>query len=411
MKKMIIFCMMIFVLIAAVSCFAAPVTNGGYTLNIPDEYKDLLVVETPENDENAMLFTVSEKESIEAAKKQGSDDNGAGWLFSIGKVTEAEGHEMLCVDMSGADIFAKDADGNYFVLYHPTDVRMVREDYSAPDVAKNWTMLNEWASTVKDSFVADNAGLTADKHGNTVLDVYLSRLMYRDNENYTVSTLEHGPMEPKGVKAADYVAPLTRGVEYVIVDEEAPDGEYVVLSFPEDDIRFDFFLSSGKENYIRQVWSNEQNEMLYKAVFADENVKATDVMHDLYNDMVLANTLGYTADDMIGTWVEKIAGRGTIEITKDEASRQYNVKIHWSASAYQMYYWEMTANVAWNGVTLNYENGKHTIITFTSETESTEEVVYENGTGSFELLSTYELVWHDDIDHAGDDTVFVNTGK
>ena len=137
MKKMIIFSLMIFVLMAALSCYAAPVTNGGYTLNIPDKYEDLLVVEKSENDENAMLFTVSEKESIEAAKKQGYGDSGAGWLFSIGKVTEKEGHEMLCVDMSGADIFAKDAEGNYFVFYHPTDVRMVREDYSAPDVAKN----------------------------------------------------------------------------------------------------------------------------------------------------------------------------------------------------------------------------------------------------------------------------------
>lgn len=32
-----------------------------------------------------------------------------------------------------------------------------------------------------------------------------------------------------------------------------PDGEYVVLSLPDEELRFDFFRAEGKENLIREV--------------------------------------------------------------------------------------------------------------------------------------------------------------
>ena len=176
---------------------------------------------------------------------------------------------------------------------------------------------------------------------------------------------------------------------------------------PEMDIRFDFFFQEGKENYIRQVWSNDQYEQLYKAEFEDETIKASEIMHDFYREVVQYNSLGYTADDMVGTWAEKFAGRGNIEIQKAAEEGKYDIKIHWSASAYQMAYWEMTAEVTGNGAELRYENAKHSLLTWESEDKMTEEVQYTDGKGTFDLLSTYEVVWNDEIDHAGDDTVFI----
>ena len=158
--------------------------------------------------------------------------------------------------------------------------------------------------------MTENEGLTPEKFSYTTLDSYLARIVYSDDQDYTVSTLEYGRQLPNGIKAADYLAPLTEDVIYTIVhDEEAPDGEYLVLNFEDIDLRYDFFFMEGKENYIRQVWFNNENELLYKAEFKDENIKASEVMNDFYHELVLRNSLGYTPDDMVGSWAEKIAGR------------------------------------------------------------------------------------------------------
>ena len=99
--------------------------NEGMKLLIPLEYDELLVTEVPENSPDGTLFTVSEKASVEAA---GGED-GAGRLFSIVRISKEKMQEMRCDDMSGNEIFARDADENYYVYRHPTDVRFFRESY------------------------------------------------------------------------------------------------------------------------------------------------------------------------------------------------------------------------------------------------------------------------------------------
>ena len=415
MKKFMFLFIAALMLIFAMNCFAeetpAAYTNGGLKLSVPAEYADLLIIEMPENDEKNMLFSVSEKESVDAAQKLGYTWSGAGWLFGIGTVDEEKYHEMLCGDMTGVEVFAKDGNGTYYMFYHPTDVRMVREDnsYMAKDMEK-WGELNQWAYSMRQTFIDDN-GLTSETHTNTVPDMFLARLMYHEDENYTVSTTEYGPMEPHGVKAADIIAPLFNNVTFkYLPGEEAPDGEYVVLSFPDEDLRIDFFFPEGYENYVRAVWNNGQTEELLLAEVSDENIKASAVMNDLYHEMVLANSLGYTPDDLIGTWAEKIAGRGSIEISKGDEEGSYKVFIHWGSSAFEASQWTMTAYPTGNGAELRYNDCTMTDIVFTSDDQSTETVRYENGTGTFSLLSTYELVWNDETGHAADDNVFVNAG-
>lgn len=411
MKRFFLFCIVIFILLTAPACLAETVSNDGLVLTIPDEYADLLLIETPENDENGYLFTVSEKASIEVAKKLGYTWDGAGFLFTIGRVSEEKMHQMRCDDIPGRIFFAKDDSGAHYVYYHPTDVRMIREDYSDPEQFKGWSVLTEWASTVRDTFVSENESLTAEICSNTALDAYLARVMYRDDVNYTVSTLEYGPQQPNGIKAAEYLAPLATDVFYeTIYDGEAPDGEYAVLDFPEDDIRFDFFFMDGKENYIRQVWFNGEHELIYKAEFKDGSVRASEVMNDFYHGIVLNNSLGYTPDDLVGVWTDKIAGRCRIEIAKGAEEGKYDVSIHWSSSAWQTSVWTMTAEAAGNGAELRYENGKQTIETWGSEGKVSETVEYENGTGTFSLLSTYELVWNDEAGHAADDLPYIKAG-
>lgn len=405
------FCLISLLLITAAVCFAASGTNEGMTLTIPEEYKDLLLISYPKSGPDGIIFVITEKASVQAARDQGMDAAGIGWLFSIGSVTEERLHELLCRDMSGMRVFAKDEADRYYILYTPTDVRVVRQNYTDEELA-DWRALQEWTSTVPAQFIADNEGLTAESYGNTELDIFLANMMYQEDTEYTVSTLQYGPLSPNGIKAADYIEPLTKDVFYEIdLDAETPDGEYVVLNFPEYDYRFDFFQMDGKENYIRQIWCNGQDEIFYKANFKDDTIKASEIMQNFYDAIVRANFPGTGPDEMTGIWAEKIAGRGAIEISKGTEAGKYDIQIRWSASAAQVAYWEMTAEATGNGDELRYENGRHTIQTWQSEDQMTEEEVYTNGTGSFRLLDTGELVWNDGIEQAAEGTVFINAGK
>ena len=152
---------------------------------------------------------------------------------------------------------------------------------------EEWTKACEWADSVRKNFAADN-GLVAFNWSNTVVESYLARTCYDENAKYTISTLEHGPLEPGNVDAEKYFKLLTEDATYEIAEGEAPDGEYAVLAFPEDDIRFDFFFAEGGENYIRQVWSNEENEQLYKVTFADGEKKASAIMKQWYDEIAAA---------------------------------------------------------------------------------------------------------------------------
>ena len=70
----------------------------------------------------------------------------------------------------------------------------------------------------------------------------------------------------------------------------------------------------------------------------------------------------------------------------------------------------MTAEATGNGAELRYENGKHSILTWQSEDNMTEEEIYTIWGGTFNLLSTFELVWFDETEHAADGSVFINAG-
>ncbi|MBR2742539.1 MAG: hypothetical protein IKD89_03025 [Clostridia bacterium] len=267
-------------------------TNNGIILTVPGDYDELVTVDMPEASEDGILFSVSENASVEAAAASEYDTEGAGWLFAIGTVSEDKLHEMLCYDMSGAEVFAKDAEGNCYIYYHPTDVRIMREgDITDEDMAQ-WSALCEWAAGVPASITTEeDIGLTEEKRGNTDLDIYLNRSAYMDGTIYTVSTTEFGPKTGDGAIAQPYVDRLTKGMTLEMLDiSETPDGEYAVLYFPVDDMRFDFFFAEDKVNYIRQIWSG--NEALYKAAFADGETNAAEVMNEWYHALIEAGAQG-----------------------------------------------------------------------------------------------------------------------
>ena len=387
--------------------------NDGLTLSIPAGYGELLIVDVPENDENGLLFNVSEKASAEAAQAQGFE---GGRLFGIGRVSEEELHEMLCYDMSGREVFARDDEGNYYMFYHPTDVQFVRESYEGIGDETNadwqqWAMLNEWASgSVREVFREEN-GLTPFDRGNSLAESYLARAAYMDGVNYTVSTLEFGPLEPEGVDAAPYVERLLEGLTLENTDlSETPDGEYAVVNFPEDEIRLDFFFTDG--SYIRQVWG-DGDEMLYKASYEDGETVASEVVREWYDASASAHGLWSDGDGeyslLTGVWADSIAGRAMITISKDAPQGPYHVEVRWSGSAWETAFWEMTAAPGEDGMSLHYEDCVHSVVTFSGDdgTEETWETLYENGTGAFFFGEGDELTWQDDVENAADEMVFI----
>lgn len=266
---------------------AAAFEAGGMKFTVPAEYAGLVNVETDKDD---MLFSVAEKASVEAA-----DYEGAGWLFGFAKVDEDTLHSMMTSDMSGADVFARDGEGNYYLFCHPTDVRIEREGEITDADMEQWSALCAWGEEAKAAFIAENAGLESYVRTNTELDIYLSRVAYLDDAAYTISTTEFGPKEPGDVDKTPFVTKLLDGVTFEYTDAEAPDGEYVVLALKDGDmdVRIDFFSADG--NMIRVTTSfmdGEEtitNESLYTATYADGSTVAGDVMQSWYDALVAAN--------------------------------------------------------------------------------------------------------------------------
>lgn len=267
------------------------VEAGGLVFEIPAQYKDLVTIET-EGLEAGELIRVSETASMEAAKAMGEEENGAGWLFSISGIQENELGKLRCSDMSGREVFAEDEDV-YYMFNHPTDVRLLRETNEEMDEAMDqWTALNEWANgEVRDAVLADNPRLEKEICSNTELDMYLARARY-DGLKYKIRSLEIGEMDPTVFGEDDFLDEMTEDVSFEEVtdlsDAEQPDGEYIVMAFDDENVRFDFFLGEGLENYIREVKTTddgEEVETLYRAIFEDPEESATGIMREAIASM------------------------------------------------------------------------------------------------------------------------------
>ena len=263
-------------------------TNKEYVLSVPTAYNDLLNVKAAEDNEDGILFEVYEQASLDAAKAQGEEENGLGWLFSIGTTNEETLHEKQCDDMSGEDVIARNEDGTYFIQYHPTDVRIARESDITDEDMEVWGKLNEWANTIPETFVNDN-GLILDKLSNTDLDMYLARIAYQGFTDYTLSSLEHGVWGPAAVDPAPHLEKLKDVSFENAGDIEAPDGEYVVFTVPDEKVRYDFFFDPDGQNLVREVHEFEDGdsyEVLFKANVPEGSPTINEIMNEWYLDVV-----------------------------------------------------------------------------------------------------------------------------
>ena len=367
--------------------------NGGLRMEIPPKYNELITVEVPENDENGVLFSVSETASLEAGGYE-----GAGWLFSVCRVSEEKFHELLCFDRSGVDIFAKDGEGNHYLFCHPTDVRYVRATTEEMQRdAEIWTMLSEWADSMKEKLSAAN-GLEWESFDDSYPAMLVARAAWDKDARCYLATTEFMDVDAKsvdGTRFAEYV--LSSGF-WEIGREELPDedyltGENLVLGYPDDNVYLHFHPVDG--GYV--VLEYDENETIYQCWWNDDDVSVYEAMHGWY--YTAAEKSGVKPADeslapFLGDWHEKIAGRGVMEIVPSLAPGKVQITAVWPDGAAVLNTWTMTAALTEEGK-LVYENG-----TF----ESTE--TDENGvnwtidsnwdvTGELYFSGDGELCWYD----------------
>ena len=249
--------------------------------DIPEDIRDLVTVRT-EDLKSGELVSVSETASIEAAAKQTPDYERAGWIFSIRRVSETEFEQLRCGAMDGMEMFAE-SDDNCYLFCHPTDVTFVREQYDnvEEDMAQ-WSKIHEWANTtVRDEILRNNPELDAETVSNTQLDMLLARAAFLGERNFMIKSLEYGTLDPSKLADDDCLEDLTDDVIYkVLYKEEAPDGEYIVMDFEKEGLRYDFFLAEPERNLIREVYTLNGKEytLMYQAVFKDQDETAVGIM-------------------------------------------------------------------------------------------------------------------------------------
>ncbi len=247
-------------------------TNAGFTLSVPNEYVDLLIVTTSETEWNrSNLFRVSEKASVEAAKELWPDDEtmGGGFLFGIGRVNETQFNEMMAWGMNGADVFARDEEGNYYIYYHPTDVQLIRTgDYTDADW-ELWGDLCEWANNMKITFLLDNPGLNGYTRTYSDLDCALAHVAFWKEEYKLLEKDGDRVYTPGHPNALPYVEQLLDDVLFhsaiTIAEEFDPEGHYITLSVPGTlpSTSFDFFTGEGQQHIIRQTRDDIDIEPTY----------------------------------------------------------------------------------------------------------------------------------------------------
>lgn len=108
-------------------------------------------------------------------------------------------------------------------------------------------------------------------------------------------------------------------------------------------------------------------------------------------------------EELYGSYYEEIAGRG--HFTLDENG----IVCNWSSSASETTEYRLPAEYDKENARLTYVNGVRTDTVYESETKSSSTVIYEDGTGYFEIDGN-KLIWYNDKEEGGPSTFIKDEG-
>lgn len=140
---------------------------GGLEIPVPTEYAELLTVDANLEALSAHwepLITFSERASVEAGKlDHPGEDWGDGWLCTVVRLDQVGLEEWASGenDSTGADLFARDGSGHYYLNSGPTDMRVYRSgDRYEEGAVEAWQKLNDWGVQVLPGEIVERNGLT-----------------------------------------------------------------------------------------------------------------------------------------------------------------------------------------------------------------------------------------------------------
>ena len=111
------------------------------------------------------------------------------------------------------------------------------------------------------------------------LPAYLERIWNGGNTDYTITSLDYGTVRPyNGFDAQLYIQSMLDGSWFEEVKPwEAPEGQYVILEFHNQGMRFEFFY--GKDgNYIKQISGGAST--VYHVHFPGDMFQASQIIED-----------------------------------------------------------------------------------------------------------------------------------
>ena len=166
--------------------------------------------------------------------------------------------------------------------------------------------------------------------------------------HYVIATTEYDIMEPTGDRELEFFAEGMKGVELIPADaSETPEGEYVVLSFPEENVRFDFWMpDENTGSYIRQV-NADGSEELFRAVVPEDAVEPGLLMSAAADALADAHGLAAPVEALLpeeGWVLESVMGavwqddRASLEVFLED-TENYKVLITWGNSAWESTEW------------------------------------------------------------------------
>ena len=184
---------------------------GGLEVALPNEYLDLLYVDTdfPDAEEGwKPLISVYEKASYEAATEDFG--GGGGFLFGFLVMDQAAFEQHISADGSGIDVFATDGE-RYYAYTYATDVQFYRPggeiDTQSADW-KLWEKLNETGPAVREDFLTRNSlqsfsvqdflGQLSDGEDHVILKYYAYFLRDGDTRLYDTLFLRQPARQGEG---------------------------------------------------------------------------------------------------------------------------------------------------------------------------------------------------------------------
>ncbi len=134
--------------------------SQGLTLTIPEEYDELLIVDTEPKQQDALFRVLQRSSWVNGQKAHPGEDKGDGLLFVLRRYDEKELLWELRSHPTPASLVGRDREGNYYLIGYPSDVRFVGEDPqiitpSDPGLPE-WKALNFWAAGIGEAICAAN---------------------------------------------------------------------------------------------------------------------------------------------------------------------------------------------------------------------------------------------------------------